>query len=523
MAENVEFRIDVTGNAQAKLNEMIKQQKIANAGFEDLQGKAAKSTTAATDNAGKIAGAYDKAKTSIVNAATGIGIVTAAIAGAGYAVLKFARQTAEMEGNAKALRVASGSTREYVENLQFLNAMQAKYGVSIQSSREGLMSFSAATKGTALQGEKTRKIFEAVTVASSSMGLSNERQSLVFQALGQMASKGVISMEELRQQLGESLPGALNIAAKSMNMTTGEFTKMVSEGKVLANDFLPKFAEELKKSFAAGFDPQSLTNNLTKIDNAFKTLSESIGVYFSGIVANFSSSIDIIANNVKIKAVTKKAQSELDKLNYAISIIEDKNAPRDEKEYYKQYYEGRFGKGINLESLFGQTEARRKLVRESVIPSQNEIVAAREKTATDRLIELQEVRRKHSESWFERFTEPNAIASAEASYKASLKAVLEAKKDLKIMIDKWGLGEATKQTTEAAVVANTKTTDTDRFSGTTITARAPQTFNIRIDELNGIKELNTQHTDSQISKQTGNLVLEELMKAVAQVQMLQRS
>lgn len=70
---------------------------------------------------------------------------------------------------------------------------------------------------------------------------------LTFKALEQIAGKGTVSMEELRQQLGDHLPGAFEIAAKSMGMTTREFYNMVSEGKVLSSEFLPAFARTLKE------------------------------------------------------------------------------------------------------------------------------------------------------------------------------------------------------------------------------------------------------------------------------------
>jgi len=42
-----------------------------------------------------------------------------------------------------------------------------------------------------------------------------------------MASKGVVSMEELRGQLGEALPGALQAAASGMGVTTVDLIKLV--------------------------------------------------------------------------------------------------------------------------------------------------------------------------------------------------------------------------------------------------------------------------------------------------------
>lgn len=57
-------------------------------------------------------------------------------------------------------------------------------------------------------------------------------------AIQQMAGKGVISMEELRQQLGEAVPDAMKLMAEGMGISIGELTKKVSLGAVESGDAL---------------------------------------------------------------------------------------------------------------------------------------------------------------------------------------------------------------------------------------------------------------------------------------------
>ena len=66
-------------------------------------------------------------------------------------------------------------------------------------------------------------------------------------ALGQMVSKGNVSMEELRQQLGERLPGAYSIAARAMGVTEQQLGKLLETGQVVSADLLPKFAAQLQR------------------------------------------------------------------------------------------------------------------------------------------------------------------------------------------------------------------------------------------------------------------------------------
>ena len=58
----------------------------------------------------------------------------------------------------------------------------------------------------------------------------------VFLAISQMISKGKVSAEELRLQLAERMPGAVNIFAKAIGVTTSELDKMLQEGKVGLED-----------------------------------------------------------------------------------------------------------------------------------------------------------------------------------------------------------------------------------------------------------------------------------------------
>lgn len=53
-------------------------------------------------------------------------------------------------------------------------------------------------------------------------------------AIQQMSGKGVISMEELRQQLGEAVPNAINLMAQGAGMSMPKFTKLVQTGTVEA-------------------------------------------------------------------------------------------------------------------------------------------------------------------------------------------------------------------------------------------------------------------------------------------------
>ncbi|OAD82869.1 hypothetical protein ATN89_17455 [Comamonas thiooxydans] len=65
-------------------------------------------------------------------------------------------------------------------------------------------------------------------------------------AISQMAGKGVVSMEELRQQLGEAIPNAMQAMATGLGMSMAELTKAVSKGTLVAKTAIAAMMRELK-------------------------------------------------------------------------------------------------------------------------------------------------------------------------------------------------------------------------------------------------------------------------------------
>lgn len=65
-------------------------------------------------------------------------------------------------------------------------------------------------------------------------GGTGEQLKRASVAIQQMVGKGSVSMEELRQQLGEAVPTAMQAMATGMRMSMGELVKLVSTGTVQA-------------------------------------------------------------------------------------------------------------------------------------------------------------------------------------------------------------------------------------------------------------------------------------------------
>lgn len=154
----------------------------------------------------------------------------------------------EVERLNNTLKFSTGSTEAAAEEMSYLTEVSRRLGVALNVTSNGYVKLSASAVGTQLEGQKTRDIFEAVMSATTVMGLKGHETEGVLLAISQMMSKGTVAAEELRGQLGERLPGAFQVAARAMGVSTSELGKMLQQGEVMAEDFLPKFAAELKKT-----------------------------------------------------------------------------------------------------------------------------------------------------------------------------------------------------------------------------------------------------------------------------------
>lgn len=154
--------------------------------------------------------------------------------------------------------------------------------------------FAIAARGTAIEGAETRRIFMAVAEAARVNKLSMDQMEGTYLALSQMMSKGVVSMEELRRQMGDRLYGAFTLAADAMGIAASELDKLVSTGQLASADFLPKFADELERVFGPQLADSldTFTTKLGRFQN--EILKAQLAVAEGGFIEGLSEALDIL-------------------------------------------------------------------------------------------------------------------------------------------------------------------------------------------------------------------------------------
>jgi len=192
-------------------------------------------------------------------------------------------------GYKNALAIAAGSQEQATRRMQDAVKIAIQLKLSITAVVKEFSKFINATTLAGLSIEKATNIFKDYAIAARVLNLNEERTSSMFLALEQMVSKGTVSMEELRRQLGDHLPGALNLAAQAMGYSKdkiGEFVKAVSQGKIKSLELVEALGELVKKKtspyLTAALD--KYTAKIQHLQNAITLLKEKIGKVFGWVV-----------------------------------------------------------------------------------------------------------------------------------------------------------------------------------------------------------------------------------------------
>ena len=283
-------------------NSMLKSQAAAtaNRAFEYLQKNAGLSTLQLAKlrvELGDTSGALSTLATGVKAHAVGVLAFGAAAAMAGKQVLDASLQ---MDRLNKAYATITGSSSAAQNQLDYMYDVTQRLGLQFQGTAEAAKVFFAAGKDSALK-DHLNGIFESVSMAGSALALSKDQMDGVFLALGQMISKGKVQAEELRGQLGERLPGAFDMAAKAMGVTTAKLDDMLKKGQVTAEEMLPKLAKVLHDDFAvaAAEASQGLQGQLNRLSTEWTRFQAALlnGDAAAKVMKQLASGMKVLADH----------------------------------------------------------------------------------------------------------------------------------------------------------------------------------------------------------------------------------
>lgn len=266
-------------------------------------GEAAKG---ASQNIGGISSAmrsFASQTASFALAQAGVQGMQQALSTAKDALVDLVKTGIQMQNLRTSFAAASGSAKAGADDFRFVTKTANELGLGLQSVAEQYRSLSAATRGTSLQGADTRELFVTLSKAAQAYGLSTEQLGRAMTAFQQIISKGKVSMEELSGQLGEAIPGAMQIAARAYGTNTQALQAMIEKG-VAAEEFVRRFMTQLGAEVPQAAERAG--KGIAKFANEILLLKDSIGR--SGLIGTVDTLIGKLGD---LMEKTRKADEAL--------------------------------------------------------------------------------------------------------------------------------------------------------------------------------------------------------------------
>lgn len=169
--------------------------------------------------------------------------VTAPIAGLGIATAKTALDFSKLKENTKiAFKVLLGDGEKAETMLNDLHT----FAKTTPFSYDSYLVAGKQLVAMGVSAKDTIPYLEGITNASIATGAGQEGIQTLSNAIGRMSSKGKVQLEELNQMIGMGIP-AVKILGNAYGVSEQEVYKMMSSGKLLAEDALPKLLDGMNK------------------------------------------------------------------------------------------------------------------------------------------------------------------------------------------------------------------------------------------------------------------------------------
>jgi tape measure domain-containing protein len=196
--------------------------------------------------------------------------------------------TAEIDKQRIALRNVVGTQQEYEKSLQFIDASSRRLAIPQDQLNKQFTQLSASVIGAGGNVDAAKMAFEGIAAGIRGTGGSLADMESAMLATSQVFSKGKVSAEELRQQIGERLPGAFTIFAESIGKTPQELDKMLARGEVTLNDFM-KFAQALSDRYGKSAEEIAASSQAAgdRLATTFARIREAVGRELQPVGAQF--------------------------------------------------------------------------------------------------------------------------------------------------------------------------------------------------------------------------------------------
>ena len=162
---------------------------------------------------------------------------------------------------------------------QRLRDVANRTGQSFANLADTTPSLTIAMRANGATLTEVNDVIEGVSTSMTALGRNPQQVERAMRAIEQSFSKGRVGMEELRQQLGDALPGAFGVFAKAMGKTEAELSQMIARNEFIDPKNFIQMARVLRSQFAPALEEQMQTSQrqMTILGNAFGKLMSDLG------------------------------------------------------------------------------------------------------------------------------------------------------------------------------------------------------------------------------------------------------
>lgn len=161
---------------------------------------------------------------------------------------------------------------------EYLIRIANNYGLSLRAIQDDYAKMNLAAQNTKLTQEDLRRVFEQVSMATRTLHMNQQQTQLTFLAVEQMMSKGKISMEELRKQFAERVPGAMDALAREMGVTYKQMEDFITKVGASSEKIVPLLGNAVQRLFQGG-----VMNAAQALDAELNRIQTSIAVFFKNV------------------------------------------------------------------------------------------------------------------------------------------------------------------------------------------------------------------------------------------------
>ena len=181
----------------------------------------------------------------------------AAVAALAFSIKSAISNAANIENMGVAFTAITGSVKGSTDLITHLREESMRTGVEMGTMATMVRRLMA----NGMDISAAKKMTSSLLDISGTLGLGTEEAKLLGIAISQVQAKGVVSMEELRQQIAEKGVPVFDVLAQKLGVTKGKLMEMVAAGKVGSEVLMEAFSnlEGPLAKFRGGAEKMGMT------------------------------------------------------------------------------------------------------------------------------------------------------------------------------------------------------------------------------------------------------------------------